>query len=241
MVNSIQIDRETLIFDGDDTLWYTMPLYRAAKNRFYREMTKEGFRRTSVAKFFEDRDVKNVERLGFSTKRFETSMLETYSAFCRAQNKATDPMVATKIYEIASHVARGKPIVIKSAVSILTALRRNYRLFLLTKGERAIQKRRISASGLAHFFERVVIVPHKSQTVLKTIVKKYKCPEKRTWVVGNSIKSDINPALNAGLRAIWIPYRTWAYEEDKEPHHEHLVKASSLRDVPQILNAVGER
>lgn len=226
-----------LIFDGDDTLWYTMPLYRAAKDRFYREMTKKGFRRTCVAEFFEDRDVKNVARLGFSTKRFATSMLETYIFLCHSVKKKPNRVFARNINEIVSKVARGSPMLIKSATRVLATLQRGYRLFLLTKGERSIQKRRLSSSGLGHFFEHVIIVPQKTPTVLKAIMKRYKCPKKRTWVIGNSIKSDIDPALKAGLKAIWIPYKTWGYEEQEEPHHENLVKASSLRDVPLILNA----
>src|SRR6267142_2185109 len=220
-----------LVFDGDDTLWFTMPLYRRAKEQFFMIMQLQGFDRGSVEEFFENLDAKNVRRLGFSGRRFSVSMLATYRTFCNNTGRRTDRAVEIKIRRTASQVFDRKPLLAPFATQTLNRLQKRYHLFLLTKGERKVQNKRLDSSGLRRFFRRVIIVPDKNFAVFKLVSKRYKLVPHNTWSIGNSLKSDINPALRAGFSAIWIPYQTWRYEEGVQLRKWKPIKAQSLREV----------
>lgn len=227
-----------LVFDGDDTLWYTMPLYRSAKKDFFDIMHSQGFDRSHVEESFERIDARNVKRLGFTGKRFRASMLQTYRAFCKRSHRTPTRRLERQISRIASSTSRGRPAVAPSARTTLTQLRKHYRLFLLTKGEPSVQRRRIEDSGLKELFDGIVIVPHKEPQTFSRLLAAHKCLPRHAWSIGNSIKSDINTAIRAGLKTIWIPNETWRYEEES-PGKDAPIRARSLREIPNILAEEG--
>src|SRR2546427_3852686 len=192
-----------LIFDGDDTLWFTMPLYAKAKNEFFQAMKDLGFDSNSVEALFERLDSKNVRRFGFTRKRFYVSMLETYRACIRKSGNKADHAFEKRIWRIAFSVFQEKPTLANFARETLGHLQKRYRLLLLTKGERPVQRERLRVSGLENFFERVIIVPHKTESVFDRVLEKYNCPREATCSISNSIRSDIKPALMARLKSHW--------------------------------------
>jgi putative hydrolase of the HAD superfamily len=232
---SIKKFRPVIIFDGDDTLWETMPLYDKAKHEYFSAMHALGFQMKRVEREFEKRDVVNVDRLGFSKKRFETSMIETYKAFCAHANRAPTKGFENRIRRIARSVFETTPKRARDAKQVLEKLKKEYRLILLTKGEVSIQRERVRTSGLESFFDEVVLVPHKDAKTFASLLKRYRVPASSTWSVGNSLKSDINPAVKAGLRTIWIPKRTWAYEEERHVRRKDVETISSLTEIPRLL------
>ncbi len=121
----------------------------------------------------------------------------------------------------------------------LSALHGRCRLALLTKGEYALQERRISESAFREVFERVTIVEHKDRETFLRVAKEFGADPERTWSVGDSFRSDIKPALEAGLHAIWIPQETWGYETGTSEHHERLLQIGSIRELPTALKKVG--
>src|ERR1700688_4600773 len=129
--------KPVLIFDGDDTLWKTMPLYTEAKEKFFNLMQKEGFVRAMVESFFENRDQKNVKTLGFSRRRFGISMQQTYRHFCREIDQPLRKPVKIQIVTIRDHIFGKKPKLVPFARSVLQSLKRRNRLILLTKGTRS--------------------------------------------------------------------------------------------------------
>src|SRR5271170_653505 len=98
----------TIIFDGDDTLWRTMPLYTAAKRRFFALMSNLGFDTKCVEEEFEARDMKNVSAWGFTVERFRRSMVETYEAVARRQEKSPSLRIEQRISQLATSVVRNK-------------------------------------------------------------------------------------------------------------------------------------
>ena len=102
----------------------------------------------------------------------------------------------------------------------LSALRgRGYKLALLTKGDEAVQERRIEHSGLRPYFDIVRIVSEKTTEAIKAVVKDLGVDPPSAWMVGNSMRSDVLPALAAGVQAVWINAHVWEYERS----HDHLV------------------
>jgi putative hydrolase of the HAD superfamily len=229
----------TLIFDGDDTLWRTMPLYRTAKRRFFSFMEEQGFDHARVEREFEARDIQNVARWGFTVERFRRSMVETYHEFVREHGQLPALRIEQRVSLIATGVVRNGTRPMPRSREVLAALRGRCRLALLTKGEYALQERRVAESAFRDFFERVTIVEHKDRATFLRLAEELKADARRTWSVGDSLRSDIRPALEAGLNAIWIPQDTWGYESVVPEHHERLLQISSIRLLPAALKKAG--
>ena len=228
--------RPLLIFDGDDTLWRTMPLYADAKKSFFQLMRRQDFATEQIEVYFEECDRSNVKTLGFSRRRFGLSMQQTYRHFSRLAHRPLQKSVDRQIMAIRDQVFEGQPKLAPFAKSVLQSLSSTNRLVLLTKGTRMIQRRRVAASGLAHFFEKVFVVKHKNNETFREVVHSLKAPPTTTWSVGDSLRSDINPALRGGLNAIWIPNANLKYEEDVLLQNRRFYKIQSLRQVKSIVN-----
>jgi putative hydrolase of the HAD superfamily len=227
--------RSGIIFDGDDTLWETMPLYTDAKSRFVDRMATFGFAPAAVKERFEELDLKNLSEMGFTTDRFPTSMVHTYRSFCRDTAAQVDPIVEHELRQIGESVFRSRPISMPNVQKVLAELGHLFDLTLLTKGDTAVQRARIEQSGLQPLFRATYIVPHKDTVDFQRIVHEQHLDATRSWSVGNSLKADINPALAAGLAAVWIPYETWAAENDDKTNSPRFYIATSLIDCARII------
>ena len=224
-----------LIFDGDDTLWDTMPIYTQAKQKFYSIMSRCGFGHSEPAAFFEKRDSLNVAKLGFSRRRMQFSMLETYRHFCQQHHIKPIGAVETEIKAAAQAVFIEPAQRMPYAEQVLRTLRKDCKLLLLTKGERSVQRWRLKTSRLAGYFDAVLIVGNKNAEIFARVVQKFRLNPQQTFSIGNSIRSDINPAIAAGLRAIWVPSPTWQYEVEAPVNEQDVIRVKSLRQVPSAV------
>lgn len=224
-----------IIFDGDDTLWEMMPVYTKAKREFFSEMSSLGFDSQEVESVFESTDVANVNRLGFTKHRFPTSMAETYRLFCEKYQHAAEETVEQQMRRIGYRVFDRPPRIFNNAERILTRLRPYYKLILATKGDREVQQAKFDHSGLAGYFASIYLLDQKTDRELRQIIEECDLDVHNSWSIGNSLRSDINPGLRLGLKAIWIPYYTWDYEEDVEPDSKFVYKVDSLEESLKIL------
>jgi putative hydrolase of the HAD superfamily len=224
-----------IIFDGDDTLWYTMPIYTKAKQEFFDEMFALGFDPEEVERTFEQIDAQNVSRFGFSKRRFPTSMEETYQLFCRKHRFPLDEAVRGKIINIGISVFAKPPTLSSDVERVLNLLHRRYKLILATKGDQEVQQAKIDQTGLSPFFSSIYILAHKTTEELRTIAEECELNIFDSWVVGDSLKSDINPGLQVGFKAIWLRTDTWSYEKDPEPDSNRLYAVSTLLDTLGLL------
>ena len=224
-----------VIFDGDDTLWDTMPTYTRIKNKFFVLMAREGFDATRVEEFFEQRDIQNVSRWGFARKRFQISMLETFKHFHRQAHGHTRNLDKGRIARLADSVFAQPTRRLPYAESVLRKLQPWCRLLLLTKGDRGVQKRRLASSGLEKYFRTVQIVAHKNEQSFRRLIRTQRLDASTTWSIGNSLRSDVTPALAVGMNAIWIPRATWAYEDVQSHKYNSYLLAHTLRDVPATI------
>src|SRR5205823_14610618 len=105
------------------------------------------------------------------------------------------------------------PPLIAGAEQTLRSLRaRGVKLALLTKGDADVQRRRVERSGIANFFDVIHIVEEKPPAAFRDIVAELGVEAKAAWTVGNGVRSDILPAIEAGLRAVWIDAHVWEHE-----------------------------
>ncbi|PJI55801.1 hypothetical protein CTI14_01805 [Methylobacterium radiotolerans] len=238
-IQRVEDNRATqcVIFDADDTLWSTQELYDQAKGRFAEIVSPELHSRKALITQLDLYDAKAVQTQGFSRNRFGDSMQAVYMAICQEAGTAPDLRVQNQLRQVANEVFRRAPSVYPDAHSALQRFQSMYRLFLLTKGDEEVQRERISRSGLTLYFEQIYIVPDKTASSYTQILQGHGIPQGHSWAIGNSARSDINPALAAGLRAVMIPNTSWVYEIQQLQGGEVKVVDSLTEAADHILTA----
>jgi putative hydrolase of the HAD superfamily len=117
---------------------------------------------------------------------------------------------------------------------------------LLTKGDPLVQEGKVARSGLGRFFDRVHVVPEKDSDAFRKLIADYGLHPEQTWMVGNSPRSDINPAVEAGIGAVYIPHpNTWTLEMEEVLDSERVTVLRSFGDLAAFFSdresaAVGE-
>ncbi len=226
-----------IVFDGDDTLWNTEWLYDDARRRARDVVEAAGLDGVTWEETERRIDVENVERLGHGVLRFPTSCAEAYEAVCAAAGRKVEPALRQRIFDVASTVFERQAPLVPHARETLTELAsRGIRLALLTKGDPAIQRRRIKQSGLAPLFDLVEIVERKTPEDIRALIERLGVSADDALMVGNSVRSDVLPSLLAGVKPIWIDAHVWEYERQ----HEALPDAGviELHDLTELLDLV---
>jgi putative hydrolase of the HAD superfamily len=229
--------RRAVIFDGDDTLWCTERLYDYARDRARRIVSSTGLNGGEWEALERQIDVTNVKSMGYAATRFPTSCRQAYEEMCRRHQRMPSEAVGGEIEDAARSVFMEDPSLMPKAYEVLSLLRRHdVRLALLTKGDAAVQQRRVERSGLGGLFEVILIVPEKTSAVMREIVARLGVKRTDAWTVGNSVRSDILPGLEAGLRAIWIDAPVWEHERCLDRVvDERIISLGGLKDVPAAI------
>jgi putative hydrolase of the HAD superfamily len=182
-------------------------------------------------------DVENVRHLGFSVERFPMSCVQAYEAIALASNVPANPAVIERVRSAARTVFSEDPPIIPGARELLESLSaQGAKLALLTKGDLDLQMRRIDRSGLADLFDVIHIVLEKPPAAFRDIVTELDVEPKDAWSVGNSVRSDILPAIEAGLRGVWIDAHVWEHERfhGTFTHEQVLV----VDDISRVTEAI---
>ncbi|QUH00397.1 HAD family hydrolase [Saccharopolyspora erythraea] len=206
--------RHNLIFDGDDTLWENNALFERAVEKFIDHLAHPTLTREQVRARLDEIETVNVREHGYGVDVFERSLGE-----CLASLRGEPTEHDRQVLRVACAPIRAQQIeLIDGVVETLGELSRRHRLFLLTKGDVAEQTGKIEASGLAEFFTDIAIVREKETPVYREFVSERDLSPAGTWMIGNSPKSDIWPALEAGLGAVLVPHpMTWSLEARELP------------------------
>lgn len=223
------------IFDLDDTLIETNKLFLEAEQSFFYELEKLGFDRSAAEKIFVELDTRNIERFGFMPKRFYSTMGETYETMCRLSGKRNSQVIRKRLEDIGRRIFRLKYRVLDGVFPVLEMLTQNGdKLLLWTRGDIKVQKRKLSSTGLDKYFSNVYILNNKTKSELTEIIMANKLSLSATWVVGDSIKVDINPALEAGANAIWIPIdSSWRYEA-AQPIRNDFIRLANISELAKV-------
>ncbi len=213
--------RPWLLFDADDTLWENNIYFEEVIAAFITFVDHSTITRSQVREELDAIESCNTKKYGYGARIFSRNLVECYeflkSRSCEEQEKQ---YIRSLITHITDH-----PITLIDGVSeTLADLAGRHDLGLVTKGDNKEQKSKLSRSGLSEFFKYVATVPQKDVACYRKIVVEIKALPKQTWMIGNSPKSDINPALQAGIGAVWIPNsNTWSLEQEQVPEgHESL-------------------
>lgn len=223
----------TVGLDADDTLWHNETIFRLTHDRFVGLLAEHGDRATIEARLAET-EKRNLRLYGYGVKGFTLSMIETAMELTNgeAPGSVTREILAAG-REMLAHPVETLPGVDES----LAALSERYRLVLITKGDLMDQERKLAASGLGDLFAAVEIVSEKDRGTYDRVFDRHGTGPAQAVMAGNSMKSDVLPALEAGAWAVHIPYHiTWAHELADAPEgHPRYGALESISDLPQWI------
>jgi putative hydrolase of the HAD superfamily len=201
---------QTLLIDADDTLWENNIYFERATAAFISFLNHAEYSPAEVREILNEVERESILSHGYGLHGFAHSLVDTFE---RLSKELITPELHARInsfcHEIASHPVE----IIRGVTETLQYLHPRHHLIMVTKGALTEQSGKIERSGLKEYFAAVEIVPEKDAAVYSSIVSKYALPDDGTWMIGNSPKSDINPALAAGLNAVFVPHNdTWILE-----------------------------
>lgn len=201
--------RYHLLIDADDTLWENNIYFEHAIHDFITFLDHSRLSPAEVRVVLDD-----VERLmGYGSVNFTKSLVETYRRL--AENDLRDEDVR-RVRQFGERILDQRLPLLAGVQETLEYLSPRHDLILLTKGDAEEQKLKVERSGIEGLFRHVVIVQEKDVATYHRVIGELEIDLRQTWMVGNSPRSDINPALAAGLRAVYIPHpHTWHLEHEK--------------------------
>jgi len=205
--------RETILIDADDTLWENNVYFEQTIAEFLTLLEPFGYPREYARHILNETERRNIRQHGYGARSFGRSLEETYRKL--AGHQAQESTVEN-IHQRVEELERTPPNVLEGVLETLDYLSERHRLILFTKGEAAEQAAKVERSGLQIHFDAIEIVPEKNADVYRELVNRHHVVKSHGWMVGNSPRSDINPALEAGLNAVFIPHHaTWALEREE--------------------------
>jgi putative hydrolase of the HAD superfamily len=204
---------QTLLIDADDTLWENNVYFERAIARFISFLNHHEFSPEQVRDVLNDVERECIVKHGYGLHSFAHALVDTF------ERLSVEPVTAELHAQINSfaHTIADHPIeMLPEVTETLQYLSPRHRLILLTKGAIVEQTGKIERSGLKDYFAATEIVAEKDAAAYRRIVEKYELTNDSTWMVGNSPRSDINPALAAGLHAVFVPHGdTWVLEHEE--------------------------
>ncbi len=217
---------QTLLIDADDTLWENNIYFERAIGRFISFLNHREYAPEQVREVLNDVERDSIVKHGYGLHSFAHSLVETFE---KLSLEPITPELHERINSFAHEIASHPVEILPDVPETLAYLGDRHHIILMTKGNPAEQAGKVERSGLKEYFSAVEIVPEKEERTYRSAIAKYALEPDRTWMVGNSPKSDINPALAAGLHAVFVPHgSTWILD------HEELAVAPA----PQRLLVV---
>ncbi len=204
---------QTLLIDADDTLWENNIYFEAAIAKFISFLNHREYSAEQVREVLNEVERECIVRHGYGLHSFAHALADTF------ERLSVDPVTPERHRTIESfcHEIAERPVEILPGVAeTLVYLSERHHLILVTKGDITEQTGKVERSGLVSYFQAVEIVSEKDPPTYLALVEKFALTPSQTWMIGNSPKSDVNPALAAGLNAVFIPHGfTWVLEHEE--------------------------
>lgn len=227
----------TIGFDADDTLWQNERFFRLTQERFA-DLLRDHADPDHLMQRLLDAEKRNLGHYGFGIKGFVLSMIETAI-------EVTDQRVPASV--IAELIATGQEMLrhpielLPQAREAVEAVTRSHRVLLITKGDLLDQERKLAQSGLGDLFNGVEIVSAKTQPVYEAIFARHGDGAARAMMVGNSMRSDVVPIIDAGGWGVHVPHGlVWEIEHAEAPENApRFHEISQLGALPELVHRLG--
>lgn len=222
--------------DWDDTVAENIRYFRQAEEEVSRQIAGcTGLDALEIRQRGEQIDVSTARRLGLVKDAFGIAWVDCYREFCQRANLSPDPAVESEIRQACLFPFEVKQELLPGAADALRWLRDSgFEVTIWTAGEQSIQQRKVQESGLETLVHQVVVVPDKDPVRLRHALA-HRLPE-HSFVVGNSLHSDIRPALALGVLALHVAKETWAYDQEQlDLNTPTYRQVAHIGEVPPLL------
>lgn len=225
-------NRQVLVFDADDTLWENNVLFERVIEDFLDWLKHPTLDKLQLRAVLNDIEAANAVTHGYGTKSLLRSLADCVERLRRRRATAQEH---GEIQELATALIDHEVELIPGVAETLTTLGDRHQLLLLTKGDPEEQQRKIDASQLAHHFRAIGIVREKNDETYRRFIKTHGLTPARSWMVGNSPKSDILPARSVGMNAVFIPNdHTWVLEHGElDPADEGVLHLRGFGELTE--------
>ncbi|WP_348268995.1 HAD family hydrolase [Edaphobacter paludis] len=207
---------QTLLIDADDTLWENNVYFERAIASFISYLDHRVYTAEQVRERLNSVERATISARGYGLHSFRHSLI---TCFEQLTDRPLTHDKHARIVSFAQSIADQEIELLPHVAETLADLATRHRLILVTKGDPSEQTDKLRRSGLAAHFSAVEVLPEKHHAAYRSLSAHHGCEANITWMIGNSPKSDINPAFAAGLNAIFIPHDlTWALEHENINH-----------------------
>lgn len=227
---------ELIGFDGDDTLWHSEGYYRDAQAAF--EEIIGGYVDLADARLHEHilaTERRNLALFGYGAKGMTLSMIETAIAVTGARISAAD---LHRVVELGKAVLQHPVALLPGIRDAVAAVAADHEVVLITKGDLFHQEKKVASSGLADLFQRIEIVSEKNPGTYGRVLAEFDVAPGRFAMVGNSLRSDVEPVLRLGGWAVHVPYHvTWAHEMDADIGEDEprMLSVGAAEEIPAAV------
>jgi putative hydrolase of the HAD superfamily len=222
--------KQHLIVDADDTLWENNIYFERAFEEFAQFLAHSSMPPQEVRDVLDEIEAANAKIHGYGSKNFGRNLRECYARL--SERDVGDGDLAT-VMSFAERILECPMEVIEGVAETIEYLASRHELTLFTKGHPDEQRLKLDRSGLGAHFAHTAIVKEKDCEAYSRLVAERRFDPDRTWMIGNSPKSDINPALECGLNAVFVPHaHTWVLEkQDICPGRGRLIVVDRFGDL----------
>ena len=222
-------------FDADDTLWQNETFFRLTEQRFAELLSEHGEHEVISARLLEA-ERRNLSFYGYGVKGFTLSMIETAVEITGGEVSAS---VIAEILGFGRQMLQNPVETLPHVHDTLDALAGKYRILLITKGDLFDQERKLAQSGLGEYFDAVEIVSEKTPRTYERIFGRHADGAAHAMMVGNSLKSDVVPAITAGGWGVHVPHElTWVLEHETAP--DGNPRFHRIDDLSGLLPLLGQ-
>jgi putative hydrolase of the HAD superfamily len=225
---------QTLLFDADDTLWENNIYFERAIAAFINYLDHRIHTPEEVRGHLNRVEHTTIKEQGYGLKSFRKSLI---ACFEQLTDQPITPEKHARIVSFAQSIADQEIELLPGVAPTIAELATRHRCILVTKGDNLEQRDKLNRSGLEAHFAAVEVLHEKTPAAYRALVEHHICDAPTTWMIGNSPRSDINPALAAGLHAVFIPHDfTWVLEHEvvnQPPAGQTLLELASFADLTQ--------
>jgi len=208
-----RFERQHLIIDADDTLWENNIYFERAFDEFCDFLDHSSLSPPEVRAVLDEIEIANIKLHGYGSANFGRNLAKCYHKLTEREIHEPDLHI---VKSFATRILDHPLELIAGVAETLAYLSSRHELTLFTKGHPEEQRLKLDRSGLASYFSHAAIVKEKDEASYARLAAERNFDRERTWMIGNSPKSDINPALAVGLNAVYVPHeRTWGLEREE--------------------------
>lgn len=228
--------RQTLLLDADDTLWENNIYFERAIAAFISFLDRADHTPEQVRAHLNAVERRTIAERGYGTESFRLSLTRCFEELTGAVATAEHAVEIERFVEL---ILRSQIELIPGVAEALASLAQRHRLILVTKGNEIEQRDKLNRSGLADLFDAVEVLEEKTAAAYRAVGERHGCAPEITWMIGNSPRSDINPALEAGFHAVFIAHAdTWVLEHEElaaAPAGQRLLVLDRMADLAAYL------